>query len=484
MIHYRIVGRFIGILTLVVALAMASTVGVSYYYQDGQMKNMAISVAIVFVIGALLVWFKPPKEKYIGKREGYLVVAFGWLTMAVMSSLPYMISGTVDHAFEAFFEAVSGLTTTGASIFRDVEVLPESILFWRSLTQWIGGMGIIVLTVAIFPLFGIGGVELFTAEAPGPSTDKIHPTIQGTAKRLWLIYLGLTLACAITLYLAGMTGFDAVNHTFTAMSTGGFSTKNLSVAAYAPNIQYIITLFMFLAGANFTVIYYLLVRKFKMVIRNEEFVVYFFFTVFVTAIFTFNIFYIAPGKYSIEESFRLGIFQVVSLMTTTGFVTADYTSWTPGLTMMSFFLLFVGASAGSTAGGIKMIRHVVFVKHIWNAFRHMLHPRAFIRIKVNESVVPERVVSNILVFLMVYLILFMLGSLFMTVIGMDFISAMSATATSIGNVGPGLGTVGPVHNFSEVPLLGKLVLPFFMILGRLELFTILILFAPYFWKAH
>jgi len=484
MIHFRLVGRFIGILILVVAITMASTVGVSYYYDDGEWQNLAICVSIVFLIGALLVWFKPPKEKYIGKREGYLVVAFGWLAMSVMSSLPYIFTGIVEHPFEAFFEAVSGLTTTGASIFKDVEALPESILFWRSLTQWIGGMGIIVLTVAIFPLFGIGGVELFTAEAPGPSTDKIHPTIQGTAKRLWFIYVGLTLACIGLLYLAGMSGFDAVNHTFTTMSTGGFSTKNMSIAAFSPLIQYIILIFMFIAGANFTVIYYFLVRKFKMVVRNEEFMVYFYFTLFVMAIFTFNIFFIAPGDNSLESSFRHGSFQVVSLMTTTGFVTADYTMWTPGLTMMSFFLLFVGASAGSTAGGIKMIRHVVFVKHIWNAFRHMLHPRAYIRIKVNDNVVSERIVANILVFLMVYLILFMIGSLFMTVLGMDFISAMSATATSIGNVGPGLGTVGPIYNFSEVPLVAKFTLPFFMILGRLELFTILILFAPYFWKVH
>lgn len=482
MIRIRAVGKIVGFLILVVSIAMTSCIPFSLYFKDGELIPFLGSIGITALIGSLLVWFKPPKDTLIGKREGYLVVAFGWFSMAFASTLPYLLSGTTTSFVDAIFESISGLTTTGATIFHDIESISPSVLYWRSLTQWIGGMGIIVLTIAIFPLLGIGGVELFTAEAPGPTSDKIHPRIQVTAKRLWLIYVGLTALLFLLLWVNGMSGFDSINHAFTAMATGGFSTKNASIAAFPAKFHYIFILFMFLAGTNFTVTYYALTRKFKRVYRNEEFRFYLLLIAIFTSIFVFNIYFNTPT--GLEKSFRDGLFQVISLMTTTGYVTADYTNWTPGLHMMSFVLLFVGASAGSTAGGIKMIRNLVFLKHIWYEFKRMLHPRAFIRVKVNKKVVPERVIANILIFFMVYVIWFILGSILMTIFGMDFDTSLGAAATSLGNVGPGIGDVGPLDNFADIPTAAKLFLPFLMLLGRLELFSILILFAPHFWKAN
>ena len=482
MIHFRAVAKIVGILIMVVALAMSTCIPFSLYFDDGMLIPFIISISICAITGSLLIWAYPPESDHIGKREGYLVVAFGWIAMSLASTLPYIISESTSSYIDALFESVSGLTTTGATIFDDIESLAPSILFWRSLTQWIGGMGIIVLTIAIFPLLGIGGVELFTAEAPGPTSDKISPRIQVTAKRLWLIYVGLTAVLFLSLWGMGMTGFDSINHAFTAMATGGFSTKNASIAAFAPRFHYIFILFMFLAGTNFTVTYYFLNRKFKRVWNNDEFRFYLILIGIFTSIFTFNI--LLHTDVGLEKAFRDGLFQVISLMTTTGYVTADYTAWSPGLTMLSFLLLFIGASAGSTAGGIKMIRNLVIFKHIWFEFRRMLHPRAFIRAKINKTIVPEKTIANILVFFIVYLVWFLFGSFLMTVFGMDFNSSMGATATSLGNVGPGIGVVGPLDNFSDIPFLAKLTLPFFMLLGRLELFSILILFAPYFWKAN
>ena len=467
---------------MVITLALASCIPFSLYFKDGMIWTFLIAILITGSIASGLIWIKPSTHKSIGKREGYLVVAFGWLSMALASTLPYLISGTTSSFPDAIFESVSGLTTTGATIFNDIESIAPSILFWRSLTQWIGGMGIIVLTVAIFPLFGIGGVELFTAEAPGPTSDKIHPRIQVTAKRLWMIYVGLTGLLFMLLWLAGMGGFDSINHALTAMATGGFSTKNASIAAFPARFHYIFIIFMFLAGTNFTVTYYALTRKFKQVRRNEEFRFYILIAGVLTLVFMFNIF--TQTDAGLEKSFRDGMFQVISLMTTTGYVTADYTSWTPGLTMLSFILIFVGASAGSTAGGIKMIRNLVFLKHIWFEFKRMLHPRAFVKVKVNKKVVPERVIANILVFVMVYILCFLIGSTLMTILGMDFDTSLGATATALGNVGPGIGNVGPMNNFAHIPVAAKFILPFFMLLGRLELFTILILFAPHFWKTN
>jgi trk system potassium uptake protein TrkH len=401
--------------------------------------------------------------------------------------LPYLFSGTFTSLSDAFFESVSGLTTTGASVLNDIEAVPAGVLFWRSLTQWIGGMGIIVLMVAIFPLLGIGGVELFVAEAPGSSLEKIHPRIKEIAKRLWFIYLGLTTLLMFILWALGMTFYEAINHALTTMATGGFSTKNASVAHFtSPAIQYTILIFMFLAGINYTVLYYGLTRKFDKVWRSDEFKTYLALVLLLTVVVTSTIYSVTD--LSFEQSFRDAAFQIVSIVTTTGFVSADYTSWTPALTLLFFFLLFMGACAGSTSGGIKIIRHLVFFKNSFLEFKRLLHPNAIIRTKIDNQVVVPKVMTHILVFLLLYLMLFFFGSLIMVAILNDFdqplLSALGAVATALGNVGPALADLSPVDNFAAVPASGKYVLTVLMLLGRLELFTILVVFTPYFWRSN
>ncbi|MFK7807902.1 MAG: TrkH family potassium uptake protein [Saprospiraceae bacterium] len=487
MINIGAVLNIISVLIMLLGTFMLVALGFSLDDPKGTQIAIFYSSFSTIIAGGILFFVTKHFHKKIGKREGYLVVALGWATVATFSSLPYWFSGVLPEITNAIFESVSGLTTTGASVINDIEAVPQAVLFWRSLTQWIGGMGIIVLTVAIFPMLGIGGVELFVAEAPGPTSDKIHPRIKETAKRLWFIYVGLTTLLMIILWAAGMTLFDAVNHALTTMSTGGFSTKNASIAHYeSPLIQYPIILFMFLGGINYTVIYYSLIGKFKKVWRSDEFKTYVLFVGTLILLVTSMVYY--NTDHGLEQSFRDSAFMLISVITTTGFVSADYTSWTPALTLLFFALLFVGGCAGSTSGGIKVIRHLVFFKNSLLEFKRLLHPRALIRIKIDQQLVPPRVLTHILVFLLLYLIIFVTGSFLMSVILSDFdqpfITAIGATATALGNVGPAIGELGPVDNFAAVPMLGKWLLVGLMLLGRLELFTILILFSPYFWRMN
>ncbi len=459
---------------------------VSYASEGDDFGCFMISSLITIVVGGLLVLLKVP-DKSIRKREGYLIVGLGWMAMCFAGALPYIIHHDVSFS-EAIFESTSGFTTTGATIFNDIESLSYGTLFWRSLTQWIGGMGIIVFTIAIFPLLGIGGVELFVAESPGPQSDKIHPRIKEVAKRLWLIYVGLTVFLATILCFFGkMNYFDAINHAMTTMSTGGFSTKNDSIA-YFTNlwVQYPILIFMFIGGMNYTIIYNLFKGNFSKAWKSDEF--RFYLLIVVLLITTISILVHNITDVSFESAFRESAFQIVSIITTTGYVIADYTSWHNGLTMIFFMLLFLGACAGSTSGGIKMIRHLVFFKNSVLEFKRLLHPAAFIRLKVDENVVNGKIITHILVFLLCYLILFIFGTIAMTLIlegdPTPFLSSIGSTATCIGNVGPAIGSVGPMDNFAHIPPVGKIFLSFLMIVGRLEVFTILIILTPYFWKSN
>lgn len=472
-----------GLLLMLIGVLMFSGLPISFYHESHDWEALLYS-GVVSVGAGLLLWFnRLGQDDSIGKREGYLIVAFGWLTMVTFGTLPYLLSGVTTSFTDAFFETVSGMTTTGASIFTDIEALPHGILYWRSLTQWIGGMGVIVLTVAIFPLLGIGGIELFVAEAPGPTSDKIHPRIRETAKRLWYIYVGLTASLAILLYFGGMTPYDAINHALTTMATGGFSTKNASMAHFdTPAIQYPIILFMFLAGTNYTVLYFSLKGRLRNVWRSDEFKTYLLVVLLLGAIVTVVVQH-ATG-HSWEKSFRDSLFQIVSIITTTGFVSADYTSWAPGLTMLFFILMFLGACAGSTSGGIKIIRHLVFFKNSLLEFKRIVHPRAIVPLKLNGSVVAPRIMTHIIIFLLLYMMLFVMSSIAVSFMGLDFDTAIGAVATSLGNVGPGIGKVGPVDNFAWLSWEIKLFLSFLMLLGRLEIFTILVLFTPYFWKLN
>lgn len=461
---------------------MALTIPVALYFQEDIKLGIILACAVTLLAGAALFFInRSASGKDLRKREGFIVVTLGWLFMSLFGCLPYIFTGSIDGFTNAFFETMSGYTTTGATILDDIEAAPKSILLWRSLTQWIGGMGIIVLAVAILPILGISSVQLFSAEAPGLRPDKITPRIADTAKRLWLIYLSLTLLETLLLKFAGMGIYDAVNHSLTTVSTGGFSTKQASVAHFnSPLIEYIITVFMFLGGTNFILIYWLLKGRLNKLWENEEFRFYASgITVFILVV---TAALIAKGMYGLEESFRNSAFQVVSLITTTGFGTEDYTLWGSGLTMFAFLLLFAGGSAGSTAGGMKMIRHLILFKNGSAEMRRHMHPSAVIPIRINGRALPYNMASAVLAFIMLYIVVFALGSILLAAMGISFDTAIGAVATSLGNVGPGIADVGPSYTFNFLPSAAKWELCFLMLVGRLELFTVLLLFTPYYWR--
>ncbi len=454
-----------------------------YYGEDW--RPMVLSACIILVSGIIirLVTSRNKNTSELKKRDGYLIVTLGWLVLSFSGTLPYLFSGAIPDFTNAFFETISGYTTTGASILTDIESLPKGILLWRSLTQWMGGMGIIVLAVAILPLLGIGGMQLFVAEAPGITPDKLKPRIQDTAKRLWLIYVLLTLGETVLLTAGGMSFFDAVNHSLTTMATGGFSTKNASIAHFSsPFIHYVIILFMFFAGTNFTLTYFSFKGRFNKVLKNEEFQIYLAFLLGVSVLVSIIIYFFTET--GAEKSIRDGLFQVVSIVTTTGYATADYTAWTPFLTVAFFILMFVGGSAGSTAGGVKIVRHLVLFKNSFLEMKRQLHPSAVIPVRLNGKGISRDITFHVLAFMMLYLTLFASGSVALAWLGLDFETALGASATAIGNIGPGLGAVGPVNNFAFVPDSGKWVLTFLMLVGRLEIFTVLILLTPAFWDSQ
>lgn len=480
-LNFKIVISILGLLIMLNGAFMLLCLPVSLYYNDGDWYAILVSGLITITIGFIArMVFRNTKDAPLRKREGYLIVTLGWVLMSLFGTLPYLISGAIPAFTDAYFETLSGFSTTGASILTDIERIHNGILFWRSLTQWIGGMGIIVLTVAILPILGIGGMELFVAEAPGISPDKLKPRITDTAKRLWLIYLGLTGLEFILLWIGGMSFFDAANHSLTTMATGGFSTKNASIAHFSsPYIQYVIMIFMFLAGTNFTLTYFGLHGQLKKVWGNEEFRYFFKFSIAFGVIITFVVYTVTGQEF--EKSFRDAFFQLISIVTTTGYVTADYTSWAPFLTVLFFMFMFIGGSAGSTAGGVKIVRHVVLIKNSILELRRQIHPRAVLPVRLNKRAIMPEITFNILAFMIIYLMLFVVGSVIMSLFGLEFTTAMGSVATCLGNIGPGIGDVGPVDNFANIHWIGKWVLCLFMLLGRLELFTVLILFTPYYW---
>ncbi len=482
--NLSVMTNILSVLLIMNGVFMLLSIPVSLAFNEGDLSGILMASAITLGTGGLMFFLtRNIKNKELKKRDGYLIVTLGWVLMSLFGCLPYLLSGTITDFTDAFFETVSGYSTTGASILTDIEGVHKGILFWRSLTQWIGGMGIIVLAVAILPILGIGGMQLFVAEAPGISPDKLQPRIKETAKRLWLIYLGLTGLETLLLWGGGMTFYDAINHSLTTMATGGFSTKNASIAYYtSPFIQYVIVAFMFLAGTNFTMTYFIFKGNFKKVFSNEEFKYYSLFCLVISLLVGITIYFVSEA--SIEKSFRDGLFQVVSVVTTTGYVSADYTSWIPFLTVLFFILMFFGASAGSTAGGVKIVRHVILVKNSILELKRQIHPSAVIPVRFNNKAVTRDITFNILAFIMIYISVFGIGSVVIAATGVDFMTAIGSVATSLGNIGPGLGSVGPVDNFAHLPATAKWVLSFLMLVGRLELFTVLMLFTPYFWRKH
>lgn len=479
-INWRMILSVMGKLLIIVGGLMLTGVPFSLYYGDDDIRPILISSAITIFTGATIALATRKANPNLGKREGYIIVTFSWIWMSLFGTLPYILSGAIPDFTDAFFETMSGFTTTGASILSDIESLPHGILFWRSMTHWIGGMGIIVLSLAILPILGIGGMQLFIAEVPGPVPDKLHPRITGTAKRLWAIYVILTLAESLLLLGGGMNLFDSLCHSFGTMATGGFSTRNDSIASFSPYIQYVITLFMFLAGMNFTLHYFMLHGKFSKLKVNDEFKYYLYLTLLATLFITVGL--VAFNNYPLEKGFRDTLFQVVSIITTTGFVTADYLLWPGFLWFLIFILMFTGGCAGSTGGGIKAIRQLLLFKNTRVEIKRLVHPRAIVPIRLNGKAVPEEIVFNVMAFFVIYVIVFVSGTLGMSLLGLDYESSIGSVAASLGNIGPGIGSVGPVSNYALIPVGGKWLLAFLMLLGRLELFTVLILLSPSFWK--
>ena len=484
LINKSVVLNVVGTLIIITGFLMALAIPFSFYYDDGMQTVFIQSTIITLVIGLLTKYLtRKKKSDEVKKREGYLIVVIGWFSMIICSAIPYLMSGVFNGVTNAFFETISGLTTTGSSILNNIEQMPESILFWRSMTQWIGGMGIIVLTIAILPLLGVGGMELFTSEAPGPTKDKIHPRIKETAKRLWLIYVTLTLLQTCLLWLAEMPFFDAINHALTTVSTGGFSTKQASIGHFtSPLIQYIIIIFMFIGGINFTLLYFGAKLKFRKFIENDEF------KWFLCAI-PFLLLIIFPlvnqaSENNLETTFRHALFQIISIITGTGYSNADFTTWGTFATFIFILMMFSGGSAGSTTGGVKIVRIGLLIKNTALEFKRRLHPNAIIPVQLNGNGVSPKIIYNLLAFVFFYLFVFVSGSIALTFIGLNFQDAVGASATAISNVGPGIGSIGPSASFSHLPDAAKWVLSFLMILGRLELFTIAILFTPYFWRRN
>ena len=495
-INKEIIANLMGVLLLFNGGFMLLSSLVSLLTHDGVTFELTLSAFFVLFLGIFIMLLSRNHTKQIQKREGYIIVSFGWVLMSLSGMLPYLFTGVIPDISSAFFETMSGYTTTGSTILNDIESVPKGILFWRSTTHWIGGMGIIVLAIAILPLLGIGGMQLFAAEAPGPNSDKLHPRITDTAKRLWFIYVGYTLAETILLSVAGMSFFDAINHAMSTLSTGGFSTKNNSVAHWnnTPIIQYIITFFMLIAGTNFVLSYFAFTGKIRKIFRDQEFKFFMTFigiSTLIVALVLYNNVDLTLSSFNhpqifgtLESSFRHAFFQVVAVITTTGFVTADFTAWTPFLTIVFFGLMFVGGSAGSTSGGVKGVRHMLMIKSGFLEFKRALHPNAILQPRHNGSILKEEVVYNIYAFFILYLLSFIFGALVFGALGLDFESAIGVAASSLGNVGPALGSYGPAFSYSELPEFGKWWASFLMLLGRLELFTVLILFTTFFWKKH
>ena len=480
-INRQAVKHVMGMLLLIEAVFMFLSTIVGVIYQDSGTTPLFISTSITIFAGVLLVTLGRNAKKDLGKRDGYIIVAMTWIVCSFFGLLPFYISKEIPTVTDAFFETMSGFTTTGSSILNDIEALPHSLLFWRSIIQWIGGMGIIVLTLAILPALGVGGSSLFTAEVPGPTPDRLRPKITETAKRLWYIYVSLTVVETLLLRFGGMGWFDSICHSFTTMATGGYSTKQASVGYWdSPFIQYVIIIFMFLAGMNFTMSYFIAHFNFKKVWDNEEFRWYTTLTFIFIALITVGLYFTA--SLGIEESFRVAAFQVTSLLTTTGFATADYLQWIPVLISLMVVLFFIGGSAGSTGGGIKVMRILILVKDSFFELKRLIHPRAVIPTRCNGQALQQEMVNNVLTFTLLYILIIIISLPILSITGMDFESAFGATITSIGNVGPGLGSVGPAFNFAHLSDFNKWYLSFLMLLGRLELFTVLVVLTPTFWK--
>ena len=480
--NWKIIFYLLGIVLLLVSAFMFLPVGIAFFYGEGDFIPFLLSLVITSVTGSLLVATnRKHKKEDLRHRDGFLTVTLSWVIITLLGSLPYLLSGTFDTMTDAYFEAMAGFTTTGASVLTDIEAQPHGILFWRSITQWLGGMGIVLFSLAILPMLGAGGMQLFRAEVPEITIDRLRPRIVDTAKALWYIYALLTFVAMVVYFLGGMTLFDAICHAFTTLATGGFSTKNASIAHYdSAFIQLATTYFMFLAGINYTLFFYAFRGSFSKFLKSTEFRFYFFIVLGATFVMSYELW---NSHYnSVFESFRYSIFQIVSIMTTTGYITANYEMWSPFAQVLLVSLMLFGGMIGSTGGGMKQIRILVMVKQIYREIYQLIHPRAVTFLKIDGKNLTKEVLGSIWGFLFLFLLICVIATLAISASGVDIITSLSTSISAICNVGPALGTTGPVENYASLPPQAKWVLIFCMLTGRLEVYTVIIIFVPNFWK--
>ncbi|HNS14812.1 MAG TPA: potassium transporter TrkG [Syntrophorhabdaceae bacterium] len=466
-------------LCLLLGCALLVPLAFSVYYNDGMILVFSTLAAALILLSFTTKFYRETPSE-LTTREGFLIVTLSWLALAFLGSIPFMASGHVSGFIDALFETISGFTTTGSTILADIERLPRSLLVWRNMTQWLGGMGVIALAVAIFPFLGVGAIQLFKAEVPGPTKDKISPRISETAKILWWVYIAFTAAETCLLMAGGLNFFESLCVTFGTMATGGFAPLNASIAGYSPYIQYTVAFFMLMAGINFNLHYWALKGKPSYYIKNPEF--RFFLSVIAISFAFVVVMRLISGSGLSEGLLRSSIFQVISIITTTGFITDDYELWPFVTQFVLLLLMVVGGSSTSTGGGVKNIRVLILFKQIGSEFKKSIRPRGVFPIKVGDKPIPEGVVSNTVVFIVLYGMISLGGVVIMTMLGLDIDSAIGSVAATIGNVGPGIGSVGPIKNYSHIPDAGKLTLSFLMLVGRLEIYTVLLIFFPRFWK--
>ncbi len=482
MFHVKTIFRIIGLLLFIEALFLLSCVGVALYYDEEIIKTLLTSVAMIVGAGAFLVLACRNTGRDVSRKDGYIVVSLIWVIFSLFGSIPYMLSGYIPDFTDAFFETMSGFSTTGATILDDIEALPKSLLFWRMMTHWIGGLGIVFFTVAVFPIFGLGDMHLFAAESVGPMRAKLHPRISVTARWILTVYVGLTIIATVAYALSGMGWFDALCHSMSTVATGGFSTKQESIAAFnSPLIEYVVVLFMFLGGVSLSLQYLLIFKARPMeLLRDTEFRTYLSIVVVFSILIAVGLYYTTPMDK--EASFRTALFQVVSVQTTTGFATANYVLWLPLLWLLLCALMFFGACSGSTSGAMKCARITILFKVMMNEFKRIVHPNAVLPVRMARKVVPTGVQSAILAYTVIYVFMMVVGLFVNMAFGLDFLNAIGLSISSLGNIGPALGNLGPFDSFSQLPAGVKWFSSFQMLVGRLEFFAVLLLFTPMFWK--
>ena len=481
MINFRIIARAFSLLLIVEGLFMLVCAGVSFLYHEQAATAFCYSALIAIVTGILAFTPFRNEERIFGNKEGYIIITGIWIIFSIFGTLPFLISGSISNFGDAFFESMSGFTTTGATILTNIESMSHGILFWRSLTQWLGGIGIIFISLSVIPVFKSINIQIAVIEFSGQTTDKIHPRIKDAAKRLFIIYFLLTFSEVILLVLGGMPFFDAICHSFSTLSTGGFSTHNNGIAAFStPYIMIVMIVFMFIAGTNMTLIYFGLKGNFKKITGNNEFVFYSLICIFFVVLVSLILYY--KSGFSAGKALLNGAFHVVSIITTTGFYTQDYKLWGNIILIIFFILMFSGAMAGSTSGSIKIVRLLLITKNSRQELKRIIHPNAFIPVRLDKKVIPQSIIYNLLVFITLYVFIMCLGAFLISFMGYDIITSFSTSASMLGNIGPGFGTFGPFTNYSALPMACKWIMSAMMLLGRLELLTVMVLFSRNFYS--